>query len=151
MNFSWYMWTFGDISRFLGHGKVITSHRILWDIITYPCPRYLLQAPKLACFLPCCCCDMFNIVQYWTGITWSGEVWSLLWVQNIISVLVLQLPGCYDGGHDMGMPSTLLALCEENPPVNSGCFLWCHPKQLIWTNGWVTWDLRRHDAYVTLL
>ena len=26
-------------SRYLGDGKVITFHRILWDIITYPCPN----------------------------------------------------------------------------------------------------------------
>ena len=37
---------FGAWSRYLGHGQDITSHRILWDVITYPCPRYLLLAPK---------------------------------------------------------------------------------------------------------
>ena len=33
----------------LGHGWVITSHRILWDIINSPCPRYLLLASKSIC------------------------------------------------------------------------------------------------------
>ena len=28
-------------NRCLGHESRITSHRILWDVITYPCPRYL--------------------------------------------------------------------------------------------------------------
>ena len=35
---------FGARSRYLGLGQVITSHRILWDVITYPCPRYLFLA-----------------------------------------------------------------------------------------------------------
>ena len=27
-------------SMYLGHGWLITSHSILWHVITYPCPRY---------------------------------------------------------------------------------------------------------------
>ena len=33
--------------RYLWHGWVITPHGILWDAITYSCPRYLFLAPKL--------------------------------------------------------------------------------------------------------
>ena len=40
------MLTSGCWSKYLGHGWVITSHSILWDVITYPCPRYLLLALK---------------------------------------------------------------------------------------------------------
>ena len=29
-----------------GYDKVITPHSVLWDAITYPCPRYLLLASK---------------------------------------------------------------------------------------------------------
>ena len=36
----------GTRGRYLGHWNLITSHRILWDIITYTCPRYLLLVPK---------------------------------------------------------------------------------------------------------
>ena len=43
----WCWWEdFDTGSRYLGLGLVITSHRILWDVITYPCPRYLLLMPK---------------------------------------------------------------------------------------------------------
>ena len=31
---------------YLRHGQVMGSHRILWDVITYPCLRYLPLAPK---------------------------------------------------------------------------------------------------------
>ena len=27
-------------SRYLGHGWINTSHRIVWDVMTYPSPRY---------------------------------------------------------------------------------------------------------------
>ena len=37
---------FGARSRYLRQGKVITSHSLLWDVITYTCLRYLLLAPK---------------------------------------------------------------------------------------------------------
>ena len=37
---------FGAKSRYLGHVQVIASHRILWDAITYTCPRYLHLGPK---------------------------------------------------------------------------------------------------------
>ena len=33
-------------SRYLRHGYVITSQRILYDVITYPCHRYLFAACK---------------------------------------------------------------------------------------------------------
>ena len=33
-------------SRYLGHGYIITSHSVLWDVITYPL-RYLLQSPHM--------------------------------------------------------------------------------------------------------
>ena len=33
-------------SRYLRQGYVITSCSLLWDVITYPCLRYLLLAPK---------------------------------------------------------------------------------------------------------
>ena len=37
---------FGARSRYRRHGKLIASHKILWDGITYPCLRYQLRAPK---------------------------------------------------------------------------------------------------------
>ena len=37
---------FGTRSRYLGQGKVIASHRIQWDAITYACLRFPLLAPK---------------------------------------------------------------------------------------------------------
>ena len=37
---------FGARSRYLRHGEVIASHGILWDVITYPCPWYLLLMPQ---------------------------------------------------------------------------------------------------------
>ena len=40
------METFFARSRYLGYGWVITSHSLLWDVITYTCPRQLLMAPK---------------------------------------------------------------------------------------------------------
>ena len=33
-------------SRYLNQGYVITSHGKMWDVITYPCLRYLLLATK---------------------------------------------------------------------------------------------------------
>ena len=33
-------------SKYLRQGKVITSHSLLWDVITYSCLRYLLLATK---------------------------------------------------------------------------------------------------------
>ena len=33
-------------SKYLRQGWVITSHSLLWDVITYPCLRYLLLATK---------------------------------------------------------------------------------------------------------
>ena len=33
---------FGGRSIYLGHSKVITSHSLLWDVVTYPCTRYLI-------------------------------------------------------------------------------------------------------------
>ena len=41
----WWTFTYGSFCariRYLGSGKVITSHSILWDLIILPCPRYLL-------------------------------------------------------------------------------------------------------------
>ena len=35
----------GARNRYLRQGKVIASHIILWDAITYPCLRYLFLAP----------------------------------------------------------------------------------------------------------
>ena len=49
---TWYIkfnWTYEDFdarSRYLWHEYVITSHSILWDVITFTFPRYLLLAPK---------------------------------------------------------------------------------------------------------
>ena len=40
-----YLWLIHR-SRYLRHGLVIASHSILWDVITYPCLRYLLLVPK---------------------------------------------------------------------------------------------------------
>ena len=37
---------FGAKSMYLRQGYVITSHSLLWDVITYPCLSYLLLAPK---------------------------------------------------------------------------------------------------------
>ena len=37
---------FGAKSRYLRQGSVIKSHSKLWDVITYPCLRYLLLTPK---------------------------------------------------------------------------------------------------------
>ena len=39
---------FGARSRYLGHASVITSLYVLWDVITYTCPRYLLLAPRFS-------------------------------------------------------------------------------------------------------
>ena len=64
--------------------------------------------------------------------------------------------------HDMEMLSTLLALCEGNPPVIGGfpsqgpvmqtfdvsfavSWTWC------WTNIWIDKDLRWHDTHVNSL
>ena len=33
-------------SKYLGQAYVITSHSILWNLITYPCPKYLILALK---------------------------------------------------------------------------------------------------------
>ena len=41
--------TYEDIGargRYLGHGEVITSHMIIWNVISYPYSRYLLSATK---------------------------------------------------------------------------------------------------------
>ena len=35
---------FGARGRHLRHGQVIASHIILWDVITYPCLKYLVLA-----------------------------------------------------------------------------------------------------------
>ena len=37
---------FAARSRYLREGWVITSHSLLWGVITYPCLRYLFLAPK---------------------------------------------------------------------------------------------------------
>ena len=37
---------FGARNRYLEHGEIITSHRILWDVITSPYAMYLLLAPS---------------------------------------------------------------------------------------------------------
>ena len=37
---------FGNRSRHLRQGYVIAYHSILWDVITYPCLRYLFLVPK---------------------------------------------------------------------------------------------------------
>ena len=42
----WLNVNFGIRSRYLGHGWVITSHIILWDVITYSCLRFPLLAPQ---------------------------------------------------------------------------------------------------------
>ena len=34
------------LSRCLGHGWVITSYRISWVVIIYPCPRYMLVSAE---------------------------------------------------------------------------------------------------------
>ena len=54
-----WLWWFDDFvvrSRYLRQGKVITSHSKLWDVITYPCLRYLLLATKssFVCIYPKC-------------------------------------------------------------------------------------------------
>ena len=36
----------GARSKYVGHGQVITTHRILWDEIAFPYPWYLLLAQK---------------------------------------------------------------------------------------------------------
>ena len=46
-SFTLYM-DFGARRRYLGHGEVIISHRILWDEINHPCPRNLLLVPNLS-------------------------------------------------------------------------------------------------------
>ena len=54
---------FGARSRYLRHGYVTTLHCILWDVITYPCPRYLLLAPKSSYI------KMYHFT-YWIRIYW---------------------------------------------------------------------------------
>ena len=39
--------------RFLRHGEIIASHKILWDAITFSYLRYLLLAPKFS-YVLCC-------------------------------------------------------------------------------------------------
>ena len=39
-------WRHHGLSRYTGQGSVITSHGVLWDVITYTCPRNLFLAPK---------------------------------------------------------------------------------------------------------
>ena len=34
-------------TRCLGHGYVITTHRILWDVIIYPCTKFLFVAHRV--------------------------------------------------------------------------------------------------------
>ena len=40
-------WDFGSKGNYLEHGEVITSHSILWDVIIYLWPKYLLLTPKI--------------------------------------------------------------------------------------------------------
>ena len=47
-----------DTSYHVGHGKVIISHRIMWDIITYPRPIYLLLLPN-----SCICSVLWTILS----------------------------------------------------------------------------------------
>ena len=37
---------FGARSKYPRHGCIITSHSMMWDVITHPCLRYLLLAYK---------------------------------------------------------------------------------------------------------
>ena len=67
----------GDIH--VDHGKLSTSHRKLWDIITYPCPGYLLLAPMSSfnaaiprlCSRICigcshrCWCRLYQVIREW--------------------------------------------------------------------------------------
>ena len=40
---------FGPRSSYIGHGWVITSSGILWDVIMHSCPIYLLLVPLMEC------------------------------------------------------------------------------------------------------
>ena len=50
-SFGWYK-DFSVGSRYWGHRKVITSHSILWDVITFLCPQYLLPTLKSTYVVP---------------------------------------------------------------------------------------------------
>ena len=55
---------YGDFvarGRYLEHGPVITSHSILWDVITYPCPKFLPLVPKSSCFV--------IVLQIWSHVS----------------------------------------------------------------------------------
>ena len=67
-------------NRYPRHWWVIASHRILWDVNTYPCPRYLPLAPKstivsltnLTCFP-----GLFNtdpILRQW----WIYQIYNMI-------------------------------------------------------------------------
>ena len=42
----WYIRTLAPGGRYLGHGYIITSHRKLWDVITYPYSKDLPVVPN---------------------------------------------------------------------------------------------------------
>ena len=52
-------WDFGARSRYLGHEKVIIIHDILWDVVTYPYPTYLLLALKSSYITVTCIINTF--------------------------------------------------------------------------------------------
>ena len=45
LSYGWYV-DLGARSRYIGHGLASKSHRIMWTVITYPYPRYLLLVRK---------------------------------------------------------------------------------------------------------
>ena len=53
-------------NRYLGQGRVITSHEKLWDVITSPCHRYQLLAPRSSnMFTRCKPCFRASIGNLW--------------------------------------------------------------------------------------
>ena len=91
-------------NRYLGHGKVITSHRILWDVITYPCPIYLLlvqnsrHQPEHRRARPARECRMweFNVSKWRKMCKWPWPTFPVMvWRLSLLSIFNHCLNKCW--------------------------------------------------------
>ena len=64
---------FGTRSMYLGHGSVITSHSLLWDVITNAWPRYMFLVPKCTSIRCMCYINLSPSLLLWCHCLYSSS------------------------------------------------------------------------------